>query len=143
IPLDVTGAGPVRLEAQDDFSVLVMDDEAMIRDMIGLMMDALGYHSQACASGEEAIALYKAAKDVGAPFSVVIMDLTVPGGMGGREAAQRILEIDPDARLIVSSGYSTDPVMAEFGKFGFCATLLKPYTIEEITRTLASVLLAE
>lgn len=143
VSLDVASAGPVRLEGQAEFSVLVMDDEAMIRDMIGLMMDELGYHSQTCANGEEAIALYKAARDVGAPYSVVIMDLTVPGGMGGSEAAQRIMEIDPDARLIVSSGYSTDPIMAEFGKFGFCATLLKPYTIEEITRTLASVLFAE
>jgi two-component system cell cycle sensor histidine kinase/response regulator CckA len=137
------GSTPVTFGGRNGFSVLVMDDEEIIRDMISLMMDELGYHAQTCANGEESISLYKAARDVGSPYSAVIMDLTVPGGMGGREAAEHILAIDPNARLIVSSGYSNDPIMAEFSKFGFCATLSKPYSIEEITKTLTSVLSAE
>lgn len=136
---NVADPAPVMFGGHSGSSVLVMDDEAMIRDMSGLMMDELGYVVRTCSNGEEAISLYKAAKEAGSPYSVVIMDLTVPGGMGGREAAKHILDLDPNARLIVSSGYSNDPVMAEFAKFGFCATLLKPYTIEKITRTLASV----
>jgi PAS domain S-box-containing protein len=128
------------INGQTNVSVLVMDDEEMIRELAALMIEEVGYHAQTCASGKEAITLYKAARDAGSPYSVVIMDLTVPGGMGGREAAEHILKIDPNACLIVSSGYSTDPVMSEFDTFGFCATLLKPYSIEEITKTLATVL---
>ena len=134
---------PVAFGAQSGFSVLVMDDEEIIREMTTHMIESMGYQVQTCSGGEEAIARYRAAWDAGSPFSAVIMDLTVPGGMGGREAARHIREIDPDARLIVSSGYSTDPVMAEFGSFGFCATLMKPYTLAEIMRTLGAVLADE
>lgn len=67
------------------------------------------------------------------------MDLTIPGGMGGKEAARCILEVDPGARLIVSSGYSNDPVMAEYASFGFRATLVKPYSATELARVLSEV----
>ncbi|NVN89647.1 MAG: PAS domain S-box protein [Desulfuromonadales bacterium] len=125
---------------QSGFSVLVMDDEQLIRDMSCHMMNEMGYNVQMCANGEEAIALYKTAMDIGSPYSAVIMDLTIPGGMGGREAAKHILAIDPNARLIVSSGYSTDPVLAEFATFGFCASLPKPYTLDGITKALGAAL---
>jgi two-component system, cell cycle sensor histidine kinase and response regulator CckA len=124
-------------------SVLVMDDVELIREMTCQMVHSLGYRAEACVDGVEAIACYRAALEAGAPFSAVIMDLTVPGGMGGREAARHILALDPDAQLIVSSGYSTDPIMAEYDKFGFCATLMKPYTVIEITHTLRKVLSRE
>jgi two-component system, cell cycle sensor histidine kinase and response regulator CckA len=136
---DDTGKDAVVLDAQHKFSVLVMDDEELIRELVSLMLDSLGYLVRSCANGEEAIALYKAAKACGASYEAVIMDLTIPGAMGGKEAAGHILAIDPHARLIVSSGYSTDPVMAEFANFGFCATLLKPYTMAEISRTIGEV----
>jgi len=121
-------------------SILVMDDEELIREIMQAMLIESGYHVQTCRNGEEAIALYKAAMDVGAPYSAVIMDLTIPGGMGGQEAGQHILKIDPQASLIVSSGYSTDPVMAEHNAFGFCATLQKPYTLDEVSRVLGTVI---
>jgi two-component system, cell cycle sensor histidine kinase and response regulator CckA len=134
---------PVAFGSSHDFSVLVMDDEEMIRGMTTDMIETLGYRVQSCSDGAEAIALYQAAREAGTPFSAVIMDLTIPGGMGGMEAARQIKAVDGAARLIVSSGYSTDPIMAEFGSFGFCATLMKPYTLAEIMRTLSSVLLQE
>lgn len=131
-----TGTSPESSGDQNGQSVLVMDDEQLIRDMTALIMSELGYHVQMCTNGEEAIALYKAAMEAGSPFAAVIMDLTIPGGMGGREAAQHILAFDPHARLVVSSGYSTDPVLAEYGSFGFCASLPKPYTAEGIAQAL-------
>jgi len=133
----------ISTEIRDDTrgsSILVMDDEEMILDMISLMLGELGYQVRTCSCGEEAVALYRQAWENGTPYSTAIMDLTIPGGMGGKEAARHMLEINPYARLIVSSGYSTDPIMADYAAFGFCATLLKPYTIEDITGTLATVL---
>ena len=73
----------------------------------------------------------------GQSFDAVILDLTIPGGMGGKEAVRRVLELDPNARIVVSSGYSDDPVMADFRAYGFCAILKKPYRIEELQETLS------
>jgi len=123
--------------------VLVMDDEEMIRDLAAEMLRELGYQVQTCIDGKEAIELYRAANETGASFSAVIMDLTIPGGMGGKQAAERIIEMDPKARLVVSSGYSNDPVMAKYAEVGFCATLLKPYCTSDIERVLSQTLPAE
>ena len=82
----------------------------------------------------------KKARTSGRPIDVVVMDLTIPGGMGGKEAARELLRIDPDAKLIVSSGYSTDPVMSDFRAHGFRAVISKPYRIEELGETLRKVL---
>lgn len=114
--------------------VLVMDDEEMVRDLACTTLRQAGYAVETCENGEAAIALYRAAKEAGTPFTVTIMDLTIPGGMGGVEAARCILTFDPEAALIVSSGYSDDPVMANFKRYGFCAAIEKPYTVEEILR---------
>ena len=124
-------------------SILVMDDEEMIRDISSATIRELGYQVQSCANGEQAIDLYHAARLSGSPFSAVIMDLTIPGAMGGKEAARRIREVDRSARLIVSSGYSNDPVMAAHESFGFCATLVKPYSAAELARVLSLALSAE
>ncbi|MBJ6799890.1 ABC transporter substrate-binding protein [Geomonas propionica] len=121
-------------------SVVVMDDEELIRDLTGAMLDQLGYRATTCCDGSEAVELYRAARQKGERYDAVIMDLTIPGGMGGKEAAQRILELDPQACLIVSSGYSNDPVMSEYQKHGFRATLSKPYTVKEVARVLREVL---
>ncbi len=123
-------------------SILVMDDEEIIRDMTTEMLEYLGYQVTTCENGTEAIAQYKAARESGTPFSAVIMDLTIPGGMGGKEAAQQILAIDPKACLIVSSGYSNDPIMSDYSTYGFNGAMAKPYNIEEFGQLLSSILSA-
>jgi PAS domain S-box-containing protein len=134
------GAVSMELGTKLDKTVLVMDDEETIRDLAAMMLTDLGYGVKVCVNGEEALELYKSSMKLGSPFSAAIMDMTIPGGMGGKEAAQQIIGIDPDARLIVSSGYSTDPIMAVYPNFGFKASLVKPYSMEEIMKTLDSVL---
>ncbi|MBW4056682.1 MAG: response regulator [Proteobacteria bacterium] len=121
-------------------SLLVMDDEEMLRDLAVTMLGKLGYRVTTCADGDEAVTLYKTALASGAAFSAVIMDLTIPGAMGGQEAAQAILAIDPHAQLIVSSGYSNDPVMADFRNYGFRAVVLKPYSVTDIAGVLKALL---
>jgi PAS domain S-box-containing protein len=118
-------------------SILVMDDEEMIRDFASMMIRRLGYKVETCINGDEAIAMYRSAMHAGMPFAAVIMDLTIPGGMGGADAAEIIRSIDPDACLIVSSGYSDDPVMANYREYGFCAAMGKPYKAETIAQVLA------
>jgi DNA-binding NarL/FixJ family response regulator len=90
--------------------------------------------------GDEAVLRFKQARDTAQPFDVVMMDLTVPGGKGGRDAMQEILKVDPAARGIVSSGYSSDPVMANFRAHGFRGMLAKPYRVADLSRTLREVL---
>jgi PAS domain S-box-containing protein len=124
---------------QAEGTVLVMDDDEMVRELAAITLAHAGYTVQTCINGDEAIALYRAAKDAGTPFTATIMDLTIPGGMGGVEAARRILAYDPDAVLIVSSGYSEDPVMANFKAYGFCAAIEKPYGVEAISQTIRIV----
>jgi two-component system, cell cycle sensor histidine kinase and response regulator CckA len=85
------------------------------------------------------VKVYADAQGSGRGFSLAIMDLTIAGGMGGAEAARAILDFDPAARLVVSSGYSNDPVMAEFRQHGFSAVLTKPYTIEGLKSVLAGL----
>jgi CheY-like chemotaxis protein len=120
-------------------SVLVMDDEECIRTLAASMLSHLGYNATTCANGEEAISRYRAARMSGHAYLGVIMDLTVPGGMGGKDAAGEILFIDPEATLIVSSGYSDDPVMANHARYGFRALLPKPYTLNEMARVLTAL----
>jgi PAS domain S-box-containing protein len=121
-------------------SILVMDDEEIIRNLASDMLEYFGYQVTTCANGVEAIKNYKAAKESGSPFSAVIMDLTIPGGMGGQEAANGILSIDPKACLIVSSGYSNNSIMSNFRSFGFRGTLSKPYKMTEVGQLLSSLL---
>ncbi len=128
-----------RPHVQLSTSILVMDDEPMIRNLAQQMLEELGYRVQTCADGDEAILLYNAARHSGNPYAAVIMDLTIPGGMGGKEAAQCILAYDNDACLIVSSGYSNDPVMAEYASYGFRARMPKPYSMKQIATVLESV----
>lgn len=120
--------------------VLIMDDEEIIGEVVGGMLSHIGYEIEFAADGAKAIELYKRAKESGKPFDIVIMDLTIRGGMGGKEAIKRLIEIDPSVKAMVSSGYSNDPVMAEFGKFGFSGVITKPYKIEELSETLHKVI---
>jgi len=120
--------------------ILVMDDEEMVRDVGARMLTLLGYNVEFAEDGAEAIALYEHALDSGEPFDAVVMDLTIPGGMGGKEAIQKLREIDPDVRAIASSGYSTDPVMANYEEHGFAAVVPKPYQTQELGRAVHEVL---
>ncbi|HBG08326.1 MAG TPA: hybrid sensor histidine kinase/response regulator [Geobacter sp.] len=117
-------------------AILVMDDEESIRSLTTNILEFLGYTVGTCSTGEEAVRLYKEAVEAGTPFLAAIMDLTVPTGMGGKEAAKQILAYDPYARLIVSSGYSNDPVMARHAEYGFCAAVVKPYRAVELQEAL-------
>jgi PAS domain S-box-containing protein len=116
--------------------VLFMDDEEPIRQMAVLLLARIGMETVTAEEGAEAVRLFAEAKAGGTPFDVVVMDLTVPGGMGGREAMERILGIDPAVRAIVSSGYSSDPVMANFRAHGFCGMVAKPYRVADLIKAL-------
>jgi len=119
-------------------SVLVMDDEAMIRDIAAAMLSHLGYQVATCADGEAAIELYRLSLQSGTPYAAVILDLTIPGGLGGQQAAERLLALSADAYLIVSSGYSNDPIMANYRNFGFRGAIAKPYNISEFEEVLVA-----
>ncbi len=120
--------------------ILIMDDEQMVRDVSAAMLERLGYGFDFAADGQEALEKYRSSIEDGRPFDVVIMDLTIPGGMGGREASAKLLEMDPKARIIVSSGYSTDPIMANFTKYGFKGRLVKPFRLDDLEEVLKQVL---
>ena len=120
--------------------ILFMDDEAPIRKMAATMLQRLGCEVEQAGDGQAAVDLYRAAREQGRPFAVVVMDLTVPGGMGGLEALERIRALDPAVRAIVSSGYSSDPVLANYRSYGFSGRVAKPYEIADFSRVLREVL---
>ncbi len=134
LPEDTGADDPV--EMMGSGRVLVMDDEDLIRDVATCLLGFMGYEVDSCADGREAVERFRAAREKNVPFSAVILDLTIPGGMGGKEAASRILDIDPDAVLIVSSGYSDDPVMANFRQYGFSGAVPKPFDTEGLVKEL-------
>ena len=116
-----------------------MDDDEQILSISEAMLKHLGCTTLLARDGEEAIQLYKQAMDGGKPVDIVIMDLTIPGGMGGKEAAEELLKLAPEARVVVSSGYSNDPVMADYKKYGFCASIIKPYQLSELAEVIQRV----
>ena len=120
--------------------ILVMDDEEAVREVAQGMLEVLGYSVALAKDGSEAIEFYKAAMASGAPFDSVLIDLTIPGGIGGMEAVKSILEIDSKAKAIVCSGYSNDTVMANYNSFGFCAVVPKPYSLKQLSSTISDVL---
>jgi len=121
--------------------ILVMDDEQGVREVAGRMLKHLGYEDiEFSADGAAAIKLYKAAMKSGNPFSVVILDLTIAGGMGGKATIKQLLKIDPGVKAVVSSGYTDDSVMAGYRGYGFSGMAAKPYTIEQLGKALHDVI---
>jgi CheY-like chemotaxis protein len=124
----------------DKGKILFMDDEEILRRAVTRMLLAWGCEVECARDGSEAIEMYRDAVESGAPYDIVIMDLTVSGGMGGREAIQKLLEVDPGAVAIVSSGYSNDPIMANFAEYGFKGVITKPYTAVELRRVIIGLM---
>ena len=121
--------------------ILVMDDEVMILDVVKEMLERSGYQVETAAEGNAAVEQYLQALDKGQPFDTIIMDLTIPGGMGGKEAVKKIAAQDTSVKAIASSGYSNDPVMANPQAFGFRAVVPKPYQLKELCDTVRRVIL--
>jgi PAS domain S-box-containing protein len=120
--------------------ILIMDDERLIRGIARDMLKRAGYEAAVAADGKEAIAKYREAFDAGKKFDTVILDLTVPGGMGGEQTVRELIKIDPRVIAIVSSGYSDDAVLARFAEYGFAGTVPKPYTLKELLTAVKRVM---
>ncbi len=120
--------------------ILVMDDDEVIREIAGSILCYLGYEVSFASDGKEAIDLYRDAYEGNQKYDVVIMDLTVPGGMGAEDTIKQLQNIDPEVKAIVTSGYSNAQIVSNFYKYGFKGAVIKPYKIEELTRTVKDVL---
>ncbi len=125
----------------DNITILIMDDEAMISDLLEKILQTKGFNTLTATDGQNALDIYKESAATGNRINLAIMDLTVPGGMGGMEATEKLLKIDPQAKIIVSSGYANDPIMANFKEYGFKAALSKPFRMQELFSTIDLVLL--
>jgi two-component system, cell cycle sensor histidine kinase and response regulator CckA len=131
---------PPTVAARGRGRILVMDDEELIREMTTEMLGLSGYRVESACDGAEAISKYRRALETDEPFSAVVMDLTISGGMGGREALEKLLRLDPSVKGVVVSGYSNDPVMADFQRYGFKACLTKPFSLENLLAALQETL---
>jgi len=129
---EVPAPGPVDMS----LNILIMDDEDSILEILGEMLSFLGHRVTEARDGAEAIALARSSKEKGKPFQVAILDLTVPGGMGGKEAVVALKELDPSLKAIVSSGYANDPVMAQHREYGFDEVVTKPFKMAALQEAL-------
>jgi CheY-like chemotaxis protein len=117
-----------------------MEDEDTIQKSVTKLLRHLGYEIETAKDGEEAIELYKKAEKSAKPFDLVMMDLTIRGGMGGEETIKKLLEINPDVKAIVSSGYSDARIMSDYKKYGFKAVIAKPFTLAELSSAVKTVI---
>jgi two-component system cell cycle sensor histidine kinase/response regulator CckA len=120
--------------------ILIMDDEEIILEVVAAILQNAGYSVTSARDGRQMLDIYKKAQLNGEAFDVVILDLTIPGGMGGKEAIGHLLQLDPQAKAIASSGYSNDPVMADFSSFGFRGAVAKPYSTEDLCSAVSHIL---
>jgi len=134
---ETTSSSKVEQSGSTFGNILIMDDDEMIQDLTTEMLESFGYTVDCAVDGNEAIEKYVSAEKSGNPFDVVIMDLTIPGGMGGKEAVKELLAINPKIKAIVSSGYSTDPIMAKYKDYGFTGRLSKPFQMDELQKVLS------
>lgn len=126
--------------AEGKKKVLIMDDEVMIGEIACQMLSFIGCESTHVTSGEESIEVYRQHLEKGEPFDVVIMDLTIPGGMSGSEAVLKILAIDPQAKVLVSSGYSNNTIMTNFADYGFRGVIEKPFDMHSLQKAIEDAL---
>lgn len=131
-PAIETETGPLR--------ILIMDDDRKVREVLGSMLEALGHQVTDCTDGLQAVELYGLGMSSDKPFDVVIMDLTVPGGMGGEAAVDKLRKLDTEVRAIVSSGYANNPVLSSYSDYGFSGSLVKPFSLSVLRNELASVM---
>jgi len=120
--------------------ILLMDDEQIILDVTLEVLKFLGYEVMFAKDGSAAIDLYKREKNANVPFDIVILDLSIPEGMGGKEVIQQLKEFDPAVKAIVSSGYTNDPVVMDYAGHGFSGRLSKPYKINDMKAILEQLL---
>jgi CheY-like chemotaxis protein len=116
-----------------------MDDGEMLRKVSGNLLEKLGYEVELASDGEEASQIYVKAQQAGSPFGVVILDLTVKGGMGGKETIRRLKELNPEVKAIVVSGYANDPIMSNCEAYGFLVALPKPFQLKDLRETLRNI----
>lgn len=119
--------------------VLLMDDQQSVLNTSARILQGMGYETAEATDGVQAITMYKQQFEAGTPYDLVILDLTIPGGMSGLQTFSRLQAIDPDVKAIVSSGYSNDPIMANFRYYGFCGVAPKPYTEQQLAAILEQV----
>jgi CheY-like chemotaxis protein len=120
--------------------ILLMDDEQIILDMTRDVLDFLNYDVMFAKEGSKAIDLYKQEKAAGVPFDIVILDLSVANGLGGKETIEQLRKYDPDVKAIVSTGYMNDPAVENFSLYGFCEKLTKPYSLKDLKSLLEKVM---
>ncbi|OPL18198.1 MAG: hypothetical protein AVO35_06755 [Candidatus Aegiribacteria sp. MLS_C] len=120
--------------------ILIMDDQKMIRDTAGALLKELGYEVDTASEGSETLDMYRKAMEDHRPYYAVILDLTVPDGMGGTETVRELLQMDPGVRAIVSSGYSNASIMSDYSSHGFSGVITKPYSLNQISDLLGSIL---
>jgi DNA-binding NtrC family response regulator len=120
--------------------VLLMDDEQIIRDVTNEILQFLDYEVMSVRDGIEALDLYKKEKNSGYPFDMVILDLSIPNGPGGKETIEMLRNYDPAVKAVISSGFTDDPVVRDFSHYGFCERLAKPYNIHELKTLLEKVI---
>ena len=120
--------------------ILIMDDDQTVREIAAAMLTFIGCSFEEAGDGIEAISRYIKAQKDSVPFDIVIMDLTIPGGMGGKEAIAALLALDPQARVVVSSGYANDPIMASYKDYGFYGVLPKPFKMDELCKVIATAI---
>ena len=142
---DPDGAGPDAADARSDEPVapgariLIMDDEEDIRRLLDRILTAEGYWCHGAACGEAALEFFKRRRDEGEPFDLAILDLTIPGGMGGLRTLEELKSLQPGLPAIVTSGYSSDPVMSDHERYGFAGILRKPFSVEDVRRAIADL----
>jgi len=120
--------------------ILIMDDESIVLDVLAEMLRKLGFEVASARDGGEAVEIYQIASNNGQPFEAVILDLTVPGGLGGKETLEFLKEINPQVKVIVSSGYSDSPIMADYEKYGVQGVITKPYRLPELSQLIHQVI---
>ena len=130
----------VQEPVQNNGRILVMDDEKIVRDICGHMLDHLGFQAILVESGEEAVEQFTQMEQSGKPVDLAILDLTIPGGLGGLEAGKKILAAHPEAKLVLASGYAQDPVLTEYQKYGFKGAISKPFKLEQLRHLLHKIL---